>query len=86
MSRDNKILFTVTLKNGIYFLCPNYPNQEISKSVTFKASNTQMINWHRNFAHVSSDLILNTYKHKGVRGLPDLKKGGFFCEVCQLNK
>ena len=78
VSLDNKILFTATLKNGIYYLHPDYLKQKFSKKVTFEASNTQMINWHRKLARVSSDLIINTYKHKGVRGLPDLKKGGFF--------
>ena len=86
VSRDDKILFTATSKNGIYCLHPDNPKQKTSKRVTFEASNTQMINWDCRFAHISSDLIINTYKHKGVRGLPDLKKGGFVCEICQLNK
>ena len=73
-------------KNGIYYLYPDYPNQKISKKVTFEASNAQMINWHHKFAHVSSDLIMNTYKHKCVRELPDLKKAGYFWEICRLNK
>jgi hypothetical protein len=79
-------LFTAKLKNGIYYLFPENFRSRIPKKVSFETSNTQMETWHKRLAHVSSELIENTSKNKGVKGLPNLKKGGFFCEDCQLNK
>lgn len=88
VSRNSQTLFTAVLENGMYYLYPRVPDK-IQKKVRFEASPThtsEMVKWHRRFAHISPDLIENTSKQNCVRGLPRVKKGGFECETCRINK
>lgn len=42
--------------------------------------------WHRRFAHVNTQTIVQTSKHQGVWGLPILNNADLNCETCKLNK
>lgn len=43
--------------------------------------------WHNRFGHISPELIINTSRKDGVKGLPRLNwVPKFFCEPCQLSK
>lgn len=84
INKYNETLFKASLENGIYYTYPKVICQEPVEN--FEASLSMMEVWHRRLAHISPELIENTGKSDGVRGLPKLKRNGFFCEECQVNK
>lgn len=86
-----KPIFKARLMDGIYHVFPKIKknSSNSSKSVRFEASSIQKNSlevWHARLAHISPELIINTYKNNCVSGLPELKHKDFFCEPCQLNK
>lgn len=79
--KDATTLFKAKLKDGVYYTYP-----KVLKGENYEASSVKMMEWHRKFAHLSPDLIVNTSNNNSVRGLPKLKHKDFFCEDCRTNK
>lgn len=92
-------IFTAVKVQGLYSVTPKYyksgvnnnENKEYKGKYKIKAftvsRNDDLETWHRRFAHINVDYIINTSKNNVVRGLPELKsKSDFNCEPCKLAK
>jgi transposase InsO family protein len=88
MSDQHGLIFKAVLKDNIYYVKPKIPSISI-KHVSFETSSTKVENlnaWHKRLAHVSAEVIKQTSKSCGVKGLPTFKNIDLHCENCKLNK
>lgn len=91
VTKQNKNLFTATLKDGVYRIFPSKTDkvkivQKFDASVKGEEKNkNQAILWHRRLSHTHIDNIKRAYNNQSVKGLPKIVDS-IKCESCKLNK
>lgn len=88
MYQDGEHIFSAFLKDGVYQMYPKVLEEKV-KHVRFEACTVDLQSmelWHRRYAHINTHIIKRTCRNKSARGLPDLKRNGYSCETCKINK
>lgn len=83
-SKEGKVEFIAKLKQGLYFVFPNY--SQLIRQEAHVAEKLDLNDWHRKFAHINVKQIVNTSKKNCVTGMPVLKYDNIACEECKIAK
>lgn len=85
-NKNGEKVLSAKRQNGLYYVFPEYhvknEKSKVEGNQTF--SENQLELWHRRFAHINKDYILNSVGK--VRGLPPLKNVDVNCEPCKIGK
>lgn len=82
---SGRVHFSAKKMNGLYVCHPTYPGS--SKEVTASLSQPEEAKmWHRRFAHINPQHLVQTSQQNCVKGLPKLARNFPQCEPCQEAK